>query len=266
METRNKYPYMFGIPRLKDHDMKTFNDYLREASKEYKFKIKIAHGVTEDTLNIVEKMLRPYDGIVIGKPQKTIFQTNPMDFPELKSSEVWIIQISTRLPISSYMLRKILHPALGLPESLLVVRSDEEPLELQNDAANAKLALDDVMEKKDLSPAPLMSTEPFYPEVQGIGEPAFGDAYNSKLLQYIAAVRQEKAKEQPVEEEKKLFTWLSKTIKDESGQKIEKGKDELPAKVSRLGNFTSSSLGLPVTKKVQDKKGKEEVIVAKEKK
>lgn len=204
--------------------MKTFNDYLREASKEYKFKIKIAHGISEDTLDIVERMLRPYDGIVIGKPQKTIFQTNPMDFPELKSSEVWIIQISTKMPISSYMLRKILHPALDLPESLLVVRSEEEPLELQNDAANAQVALKDDMEKKDLKGAPLMSTDISYPEVPDLGEPAFGDAYNSKLLQYIAAVRQEKAKEQPVEEEKKLFTWLSKTIKDESGQRLKKAK------------------------------------------
>jgi hypothetical protein len=49
-----------------------------------------------------------------SKPRKTIVQKAPKDFPNIKEGEVYILQIETRMPASSYLMQQELCGELNI--------------------------------------------------------------------------------------------------------------------------------------------------------
>lgn len=183
--------------------MKSFYEYLAESTKIYQYRVKTVVAVDADVMKRIEKALAKYDLVKITKPRKTIVQKLPKDFPNVKEGEVYILQIETRMPASSYLMQQELCGELGLNNGYLVVRGVNEPNELEAVALELKLdggeepEAESVLEKSN------------YEEAAPTGEVEYGDEYNKKLLGYLAKVASEREEEKLAPApDAKLFGWL----------------------------------------------------------
>lgn len=232
--------------------MKSFFQYLAEATKEYEYRIRTIAPVTDSTIAKIEKVLDKYNLISITKPKKTILQDSPLDFPNVDMAEVFIIDIKTGVPVSSEVLLQELRGALDIPWSEIVVRGKNDPMELETEVQDS--------DNKGLKDAdsPLLSSDPAYKEYPiSIDEPqAFGDAYNKRFLSFLAKVSAERAEVeavvQPENQKKSAFGLMSElnsnsedfnkdydTPKPVPANKADKNAPE-PADVSNEGSFITS--------------------------
>lgn len=140
--------------------MKSFYEYLAESVKEYSYRIKSIVEMDEEFLKGLELALRKYDVVTISKVKKTISQKNPMDFNHVKNAEVWMIDVTTHIPVSSHILQQEIHGALHLPGSSLVVRGDHEAIELVNTEGLVADAMAKEAAGRDLKPAALLDDSP----------------------------------------------------------------------------------------------------------
>lgn len=228
--------------------MKSFYEYLAEAKREYKYRIKIAAQVTDELLDRLEYALRLYDVVEVGKPTKSIIQDNPLDFPELRAVEVWTIDVTLERAVSTYTMMQQLRQELNVPEDYIVVRDFNEPKELEN-VRHAELnAIEAEADKDGMEPVALLDHLPDAEEY----DPSFGDEYNQKLLDYLSKVRAEgETEDGPA----KTMFGLLKDMKDVEREDFNKDKDgvkpahiqdakgkpEEPLDVSAWGNFDSRS-------------------------
>jgi hypothetical protein len=186
--------------------MKSFYHYLAESAKTYKFRIKSVQPMDAEFVSTLKRALFKYDITTVSKPKKLMAQKAPLDFKDYDMAEIWIVDIQTSVPASSYAMACELRGALRLADSMLVVRSENDPLELEaqrieqiNKDDETKAVLDDPMYENEDQPK----------------EVAFGDAYNKKFLDYLAqskANAEGEAKDIPaVEEIRKTqkFAWLN---------------------------------------------------------
>jgi hypothetical protein len=109
--------------------MKSLKQYLTEAEKEYNYRIKFLGEVSDEQMEVVEAELRKYDLKTMKSPSKTIYQTAPMDFEEGVSGEVSIADFTTARPLSKDTVRDIIAQKLGIPETYVKVRSENDPLD-----------------------------------------------------------------------------------------------------------------------------------------
>ena len=192
--------------------MKSFYHYLAESAKSYDYRIKSIRPITADTISVIERALFKYEIKDIKKPKKLMAQKTPLDFSSFPMAEVWILDITTGIPASSYVLAVTLRGVLNMPEDELVVRGSNEPLELEAEQIE-EIHKDDQLAKLD---------DPFYDTEDQPTEIAYGDAYNKNLLNYLAQVKANgDAKTVPAIEEIKKnakFAWLNpkdRTVADD---------------------------------------------------
>jgi hypothetical protein len=94
--------------------MKSFYEYLANVKKEYKYKIKLAVPVSDDTMDCIEKVLKRYDVIEISKPKKGILQSNELDFPGMGPVETVALTITTERPLVVQSLTNDLKASLNV--------------------------------------------------------------------------------------------------------------------------------------------------------
>lgn len=242
--------------------MKNFFQYLAEATKEYEYRIRTIVPITDVSMAKLKKVLDKYNLISISDPKKTILQDSPLDFPNVGMAEVYIVDIKTGVPASSEVLLQELRGALNIPWSKIVVRSKNDPMEIETQIQNSE---DKGL--KDSDQDPLLSTDPAYKEYNlSLDEPpSFGDDYNKKFLAYLARVAAERkeveAVVQPENMKKSSFGLMSELNKDADDfnkdydtpkpvpvNRADKSAPE-PADVSNEGSFiTSKRLSKTLTK------------------
>lgn len=213
--------------------MKSFHEYLAESVKEYQYRIKSIVPIDDAFLDRLETVLRKYDIVDVSSPKRTMVQKNPLDFKDIGHAEVYIVDVTTRIPASSYIMLQELRGVLNIPEKYLVVRGTNEPLELQTQAIQAFAEIEAEASEKGLTQAPLLDASPDYEEVDydAQPEPAYGDAYNKKFLNYLGNVKHERpdmTAEPSTEKKPAKFSWLA-------GAGEVKAQD--PADVGVHGNF-----------------------------
>ncbi len=202
--------------------MKTYLEYLLESDREYHFRIKSIEPLEEDEMDRLERVLRKYELRDITGPRKTIIQEHPMDFYNIQNAEVYIVDAVLGVPQSSYILQQELRENLGVTEGYLVVRGDNDPLEIETQRRNMDREIRDQVEKGEFRKAALLDTEPGYPESEyGVdGKELFGTEYNSKFLNTLAQVSA--TRENGIVEPKNgLFNWLEKDI-DRDNEELKK--------------------------------------------
>ena len=111
--------------------VKSFHDYIKENEREYHIRIKTVVPLGDVEMEYIERILSKYIPIDITSPVKTIMQKHPLDFQDIRNAEVWIVDVVTELPASAYVLQQELKLALNIPEKYLVVRSANDPLEVE---------------------------------------------------------------------------------------------------------------------------------------
>jgi hypothetical protein len=115
--------------------MKTFKHYLAEAVKEIPVRIKLATEVSDAMADNIEAEMQRYDVVSFSNPQKTIMQEHPLDFgTKIRNREVYIIDAVVRMPVSFETLRRNLSDKTGIPYDYIVVKGENDPLELEQEA------------------------------------------------------------------------------------------------------------------------------------
>lgn len=185
--------------------MKSFYHYLAESAKIYKYRVKTVVQIDDQFVATLQHALFKYDIKSVGKSKKLMAQRVPLDFGEFPMAEIYILDIETGVPASSYILATELRQALQLQENMLVVRGENEPIEIEAQKIEE-------IHKDDEHLALL--NDPEFSEAQQPKEVAYGDAYNKKFLNFLAQKKADKeAISVPaIEEVKKVskFNWLNK--------------------------------------------------------
>lgn len=112
--------------------MKSFTEYLTESKKQYDFRIKIAGDVSPEQEDTMKRLLGRYtneNNLTGFKKSKTPIQAVPLDFPQVKNSEVNIYEVTLDFPTTQHELTEYLATELGIGKQNLVVRRPGEPSE-----------------------------------------------------------------------------------------------------------------------------------------
>jgi len=243
--------------------------YIAESEKKFSYRIKSVADLPSG-FEQIKRFLQRYNLIDIKKPKKTIMQKNPLDFESVPNAEVYIMDVTLGLPISSYVIQRELVGVLGLPGDYLVVRGENDPVEQQVIAGDQSADIKKQAEKKDLSPAALLGTDSQYPEAEQTadGSNYYGNSYNSRLLDYLEKQSQERVEAMKVDAPAPLFKWLDmpKPEVDSDFNRDIKNPTILPketdAKVpTPTGNFDDE--GKVMKKTYVDSKGATKTLTAK---
>lgn len=183
--------------------MKSFYSYLMESTKEYRYRVKTVEPIDDAFIQILKKTLFKYDVLSISRVKKTMMQKAPLDFRDMDLAEVSIVDIVLRIPASAYVIGNEIRMAMKLPEKLLVVRAENDPLEIEAEAISR-------IQKED---AEAILNDGNYKNEDQPKEIAFGDSYNKKFLNYLSQIKanSESLEVPAIEEIKKTnkFAWLN---------------------------------------------------------
>jgi hypothetical protein len=156
----------------------------------------------------LKKALFKYDIQSVSTPKKLMAQKSPLDFKNYPMAEIWVMDIKTSVPASSYVLATELRQAFQVADSALIVRGENEPVAIEAEA------IEEI--HKDDQQAVL--EDPFYEKEDQPKEVAFGDEYNKKFLNYLAQIKADSEAETipAIEEIRKAnkFSWLNKKSTD----------------------------------------------------
>lgn len=171
--------------------MKSFKEHLTESKKQYDFRIKIAGDMSAEKEDTMKRLLGRFtneNNLTVFKKSKTPIQSLPLDFPQVKNSEVNIYEITLDFPTTQYELTEYLAAELGIGKQNLVVRSPFEPTEeYQTTVPKREGALLNDTEYKE---SPNAKFEDFY-----------GDKYNTGFVKELNDIlklqRRERGEEIP---------------------------------------------------------------------
>jgi ASC-1-like (ASCH) protein len=162
---------------------KTLLEYIEQNKKEVEVRIKFAFEPEKEQLDKLERHLTKYDAQRVSAPQKTMLQSTPIDFPDLKGYEIYIIDAMCGLPVSSFALQTEICKILGISESQIRVRVAGEPSEVEQEALEA--AEDDKKEYK------ARLEDPKYSEVKQEKQTVYG---NKPTADFIKEIRKQTRK------------------------------------------------------------------------
>jgi hypothetical protein len=154
---------------------KTLSDYLLMVQKEYTYKIKIAHAMDDKDFERMERPLVKYDVYDVKSMTKTPIQKNPLDFPNVSASEVYIIEIVSLLPISTETLRWELSKSMHFHMDYIHVRNENSPYN-EYEEKMLKFQEETYMPKMD---------DPFYKTDMTGDNTLYGDKYNEKMVKEL---------------------------------------------------------------------------------
>lgn len=196
--------------------VKSFRQYLAEAqSKEYHYRIKTVEEMTEEKINKIEKVLDKYKLIEFNGPKKTIIQDHPLDFTDIENAEVYVFNAITKYPVSSYILLQELKTSLQIPEKFMVVRGDNEPIEVETERLRAMDEMEAEAEEKGYKRESLLSTEQHYPEAErnDYSTKFYGDEYNLRFKSYLANIAATR-KSMKYQSHDELYDWTKEEVVD----------------------------------------------------
>lgn len=163
--------------------MPTLLEYINQLQREHRYRIKMAFQPTERQLEVLERHMKKYDALEVGRPEKLMLQASPMDFPQLGGHEIVIVDVVTRLPVSMPILQMELRSLMFIKDGMLKVFGRDEPVEKEIEASGE--------EKEQADPI----TGAEYRDSEGNpvkADDASGDNYNQAMLKDLDKVNKER--------------------------------------------------------------------------
>jgi len=154
--------------------MKNFKFYFNEVTgaKKWDFRIKFAGTVTNEQEKLMRSLLERFQVGDFKKVGVTPIQHLPLDFPNIKNSEVTIFEATLNYPTTQFELRDYLATNLGVSKDGVVVRNPNEPLEVYQ-------------EEKETREGALLN-DPEYKESENAKfEDYYGDKYNTGFVKEL---------------------------------------------------------------------------------
>lgn len=116
--------------------MKQFKDYLTESTKVYPFRIKVAGNIPEQFEKKMKSVLSKFSVENISKGKRSPIQSMPLDFPNLKDTEVTMYEVNLKYPTTSHSLTEFLIDNLGIVAERIRVRNPAEQSEIDMQQAS----------------------------------------------------------------------------------------------------------------------------------
>lgn len=164
--------------------------YIAESEKQYHLRLKTVVPLDDAAMDRIENCVAKYKPLSMSRPQKTILQHTPLDFPDLTAAEVYIIDMVFGLPAAPHVLRSDIRGVLNAPENFVFVRTKNEPGEIETARLNALADMAVEADRRGLIHASLLQDADY-----SDGDPdcdLYGTDYNIELLKYLATVEDER--------------------------------------------------------------------------
>lgn len=171
--------------------MNRLQDMLTSLNPVFSYRIKFAcEPSTEELHKITSRLTDRYDAFDIGAVKKTIFQTNPIDFYNLDCGEIWMFDFKCHRGVQPQMLVFEIGNILKWPESLIHVRSNDEPYQIEIAGTEDDIDFDEEYEPRLLDPEYKEVPEVDAEEIAGQGRADAAvkdaiDAYNKDKKPYF---------------------------------------------------------------------------------
>lgn len=193
----------------------SIRSYIAQVERAYHYKIKTVCPLDDDAMGRIETVLMKYHPTKLGKPRKLMFQKAPLDFSRIEAAEIHTVEVETMLPMSGSVLTMEIQLALGLPKGFVVVRTPNDPIEIENEIMADRAEMDAAAEEKGETKGAVLDL-PNYEEVVEIpGSDLYGDAYNRRLMGYLKKVEDDRRPE-PIDAPNSPFKWLDVKGTDEA--------------------------------------------------
>ena len=162
--------------------METFAEYYNAAKKEFKYTIKLASNApSEDTIGKIEATLQKYNLKSMSAVKKTPIQLEPIDFPNIRSSEVHIVDVVLEYPVTPDALLRKVAEAAEVSEQAVAVYAENDARHQYVDEWNERMTNND--EFRDNYKTKLDNPEDWEPE------PDYGEKYNTSFLKTLKKVQ-----------------------------------------------------------------------------
>ncbi len=180
--------------RLREQKMTSFKKLLNESQKNFSYRLKTVVPMDDQKMDDLERLLKRYNLLDIGSVHKITAKDDSLEFRDIENADVYYVDFMIGVPMSAYILQQELRAVLNLPEKFLVVRADNEAIEVESVKNQLLRTLDQKAKQEGYTDkGSLLSTDRFYLDAeQPLTNNAYGDKYNSKflnLLQQIASSR-----------------------------------------------------------------------------
>lgn len=246
--------------------MSLLKQYLLKTERTHKYRIKTIVELNDERVDVIEKVLAKYVPIDMSEIYKTILQKHPLDFHGVENAEVYFVDVELTLGPPPYVLQQEIYKALKTADKFVIVRGENDPMELQNLQMAADAEMREEADKKGMKPARLLDT-PDYPEAADVNpEDYYGDKYNAKLVDYLTKIEREHEKAIELKNAPRPFGWLD--AKDqEPVQSDENFNDPVkPARSVRpatsVGSFANNYDNKKTVKRAYTKDGKTEKVLS----
>lgn len=210
-------------------------NYITGVKPENKYVLKILGFDKKGAQELIERFFEQYKVLDLDV-KETPVQKNPGDFPRYTNMPVVIAKLTTNLSVSPEYARQLFCRDFSIPESMVIFRTAENPLVAQENL--------ELLRNKLKGSSPLLDIKPDYrkEEQSEPGETYFGNLYNAKLLQVMAAIskKQEEAKHVKIDAPSPLFSWLQKEEAKELAPKQDTTPFNTQAKVGKVADTLNS--------------------------
>ena len=122
--------------------MKSFNEYLTESKKTYEFKVKVAGDLKYEFSSKLNSAMERFSVVTVSKGKRTPITETPLDFPELKNTNVTVFDVEVNYPTTPQVLETYISQICGCPASHIRVRTANQSAEQVQEEANKKEAKD----------------------------------------------------------------------------------------------------------------------------
>jgi hypothetical protein len=186
--------------------MKRLKEYIAESAGNHVYVIKFAERPTQEQVDVISTWLKKYD--LKATTSADMIEEDHVDFIDVPNRQPHAMRVSLGMAISPYVLLQDLKIAANISEKFIVVRAENDPLELEAEHDSWKRLQDIEAKASDKEHAARLSTDREYLDAeQPPVDHLFGDDYNKKLLTYLAGVAQSR----PTMEQEPaapLFSWI----------------------------------------------------------
>lgn len=167
-------------------DKKSFASYVAEVKTDYKYVLKFAVSEMADhQIDMLEACLTKYQLKQASSFRRTPIQESPLDFPNVKNTNVFICDITMAYPASLDFLRTYICNNLGISPAQVAVYSENDPRQIETD-----LYIDRNSPEYKAKYKTRLGSD--YEEVPGAEEEKYGEKYNMNFLKELEKVRKER--------------------------------------------------------------------------
>lgn len=225
-----------------------FIDYIQAVEKTYCYKLKTIVILDDHAMDRIETLVMKYSPVDISRPRKLMLQSSPVDFHTVvDAAEIYVVDLEFNIPASPYVLHRELCQALGINGDHLVIRGANDPIEIENSMLAAKDSMDTEADDKGMVQASVL-LDPDYKDGEASSGELYGNEYNSKFLDYLRKIQDEKPVAKKIDPPHPLSVWSEQPKPEMDNGDFNKHIDGAPTlgdagegpntNVSNVGNMT----------------------------